>query len=463
MATLQHPPASRGAPFIGHLNEYRKDTLGFLEGMAKEHGDVVHLRVLDYDFYLLSHPDLIEEVLVTKSKSFIKSKDYRDELSFLGNGLITSEGSFWLRQRRLAQPAFHRKRISAYSETMVNYGERLLTSWETSEKSGAERDVHEDMMKLTLEIVAKTLFHVDIADGAEEVGEALEVFMNSDRTNEPLWQMFLPKRFPTPNRVRFKRANEEMDRLVYGLIRDKRRDFEEGGEDKGDLMSMLMHAQDADTLETMTDKQLRDELLSILMAGHETTANALSWTWVLLAQHPEVEAKLHAELDEVLGGRAPTLEDLPRLRYAEQVVKESMRVTPPVWGVGREALEDCEIGGYAVPKGMQVSLIQWLVHRDERFFEDAKAFKPERWVEGFEKSLPKFAYFPFGGGPRLCIGNNFAMMEAVLLLATLAQAYHLELTRPQEVIPQPTITLRPKNGVKVRVKARIPEKVTSAA
>ncbi len=459
MMALRHPPTPRGNPLFGFLNDYRKDTLGFLEGMAREHGDAVRLRVLDYDFVLLSHPRLIEEVLVTKSKSFIKSKDYRDELSFLGNGLITSEGSFWLRQRRLAQPAFHRKRISAYGETMVDYAQRLLTSWE----DGAERDVHEDMMRVTLEIVAKTLFHADIADEAKEVGDALEVFMNSDRTSEPLWQMFLPKRFPTPNRLRFRRANEEMDRLVYGLIRERRRDFEMGAEDKGDLMSMLMQTQDADTLETMTDQQLRDELLSILMAGHETTANALSWTWVLLAQHPEVEAKLHAELDEVLSGREPTMQDLSRLTYTEQVIKESMRVYPPVWGVGREALEDCDIGGFAVVKGQQVSIAQWLVHRDERFFEDAKAFKPERWIEGFEKSLPKFAYFPFGGGPRLCIGNNFAMMEAVLLLATLAQKYSLELTHPEEVIPQPTITLRPKNGVKVRLNARVPAKVEVSA
>ena len=347
MVTLQYPPAPKGNPFIGHLDGYRKDTLGFLEGMAREHGDVVRLRVLDYEFYLLSHPKLIEEVLVTKAKNFIKSKDYRDELSFLGNGLITSEGSFWLRQRRLAQPAFHRQRIAAYGATMVAYAERLLTSWE----DGAERDVHEDMVRLTLEIVAKTLFHVDIADEAQDVGEALEVFMNSDRTKGPLWQMLLPKSFPTPTNLRFKRANREMDRLVYGLIAERRRDFERGGEDKGDLMSMLMQAQDADTLETMTDKQLRDELLSILMAGHETTANALSWTWMLLAQHTHVEAKLHAELDEVLGGRAPTLQDLPRLRYTEQVIKESMRVYPPVWGVGREALEDCDIGGYFIPQG----------------------------------------------------------------------------------------------------------------
>ena len=455
MTNLQRPPAPKGSPLLGHLNDYRKDTLGFLEGIAQKHGDAVRLRVLDYEFYLLSHPRLIEEVLVTKAKNFIKSKDYRNELSFLGNGLITSEGSFWLRQRRLAQPAFHRQRISAYGETMVNYAERLLTSWE----DGAKRDIHEDMMGLTLEIAAKTLFHVDIADEAKDVGEAVEVFMNSDRTHVPLWQLLLPKSVPTPTSLRFKRANREMDRLVYGLIAERRRDYENGNGDKGDLMSMLMRTQDADTLETMTDQQLRDELLSILMAGHETTANALSWTWMLLAQHPHVEAKLHAELDEVLGGRAPTLQDLPRLRYTEQIIKESMRVYPPVWGVGREALEDCDIGGYLVPKGMQISISQWLVHRDKRFFEDAKTFRPERWVEGFEKSLPKYAYFPFGGGPRLCIGNNFAMMEAVLLLATLAQGYSLGLTHPQEVTLQPTITLRPKRGIKVRLRARVPANV----
>ncbi len=463
MTTLQHPPAPKGTPFVGFLNEYRKDTLGFLESITQTHGDAVRLRVLDYDFILLSHPKLIEEVLVTKSTSFIKSKDYRNELGFLGNGLISSEGSFWLRQRRLAQPAFHRKRVASYGETMVNYAERLLTSWQASAERGAVRDVNEDMVNLTLEIVAKTLFHVDIADGAHEISDALDVFMHNTRTDKPLWQMLIPRGVPTPANVRFKRANEEMDRLVYDLIEERRRDYEAGGpegnSDKGDLMSMLMETEDADTGERMTDKQLRDELLTILMAGHETTANALSWTWVLLAQHPNVEAKLHAELDEVLGGRAPTMQDLPRLRYTEQVIKESMRVYPPVWGVGREALEDCDIGGYAVPKGMQLSLPQWLVHRDERFFEDAKDFKPERWVEGFEKSLPKYAYFPFGGGPRLCIGNNFAMMEAVLLLATLAQGYSLHLTQPEEVIPQPAITLRPKRGVKVRLRARVPVEV----
>ena len=280
----------------------------------------------------------------------------------MGNGLLNSEGDFWLRQRRLEQPAFHRARVYAYGETMVAYTGRLLETW----RDGEARDVHKDMMRVTLEIVTKTLFDVDIADGAEEVEEAMELFMVDTMSEGNLLQILLPQKLAERFNGRLQRAQAGIDRIVYGMI-EARRQEGGGGQDRGDLMSMLLHAQDADTGERMSDTQLRDELMTLLMAGHETTANALAWTWVLLAENPEAEARLGAELDEVLNGRAPTLSDLPNLRYTEWVVKESMRLLPPVWSVGREALEDCVIGGYTIPKGMQVSPFQWLTHRDGRF------------------------------------------------------------------------------------------------
>ncbi len=446
------PPGPKGHPVIGSLLAYRADPLAFFDSL-RDYGSVTRLRIMGHEFCVLSHPDPIEEVLVTKARSFRKSKDYREGLAFLGNGLLNSEGDFWLRQRRLEQPAFHRARIGAYGETMVAYAERLLETW----RDGEERDVHKDMMRVTLEIVTKTLFDVDITRGstvagAEEVEEAMDLFMVDTIADGNLLKSLLPQklveRFDRP----FQEAVVTMDGLVYGMIHARRR---EGG-DRGDLMSMLISATDADTGERMSDAQLRDELMTLLTAGHETTANALAWTWVLLAENPEAEARLGAELDEVLGGRPPTLSDLPNLRYTEWVIKESMRLLPPVWSVGREALSDCTIGGYTIPKGMQVSPFQWLTHRDGRFFEDPLVFKPERWADGLEKRLPRYAYFPFGGGPRMCIGSSFASMEAVLVLATLAQRFKLRLTHPEEVVPAPTITLRPKHGVKVRLEARVP-------
>ena len=444
------PPGPKGHPVIGSFLAYRADPLAFFDSL-RDYGFVTRIRVMGHEFCVVSHPDPTEEVLVTKARSFRKSKDYREGLAFLGNGLLNSEGDFWLRQRRLEQPAFHRARVHAYGETMVAYAERLLEAW----RDGEERDVHKDMMRVTLEIVTKTLFDVDIADGAEEVEEAMELFMVDTMSEGNLLQVLLPQKLAERFNGRLRRAQAGIDGLVYGMIHARRQEGE-AGEDRGDLMSMLLHAQDADTGERMSDTQLRDELMTLLMAGHETTANALAWTWVLLAENPEAEARLGAELDEVLNGRAPTLSDLPNLRYTEWVVKESMRLLPPVWSVGREALEDCVIGGYTIPKGMQVSPFQWLTHRDGRFFEDPLAFKPERWADGLEKRLPRYAYFPFGGGPRMCIGSSFASMEAVLVLATLAQHFKLRLTHPEEIVPSPTITLRPKNGVKVRLEARVP-------
>jgi cytochrome P450 len=352
--------------------------------------------------------------------------------------LLTSEGDLWLRQRRLAQPAFHRERIAAYADVMVSYTGRMLDEWQ----EGETRDAHKEMMRLTLAIVAKTLFDSDVATEAERVGRALEV-VNDRFASQGSLVRALDNYLPTPGWIRFQKAVRQLNEIIYRIISEHRR-----ASDSGDLLSMLLRAQDEDG-SRMTDRQLRDEAMTLFLAGHETTALALSWTWYLLALNPDVEAKLHAELDAALEGRAPAFRDLPQLPYTERVMKEAMRLYPPAYSFGREAVIDTSIGGYSVPAGTQVYMAQWTMHRDPRYFNEPELFNPDRWSEEFEKQLPRYAYFPFGGGPRLCIGNQFAMMEAVLILATVARRFKLSLIKDHPVIPWPSVTLRPKHGIKM--------------
>jgi cytochrome P450 len=360
-----------------------------------------------------------------------------------GKGLLTSEGDFWLRQRRLAQPAFHRARIASYASTMVEYTERLLDEWQ----DGEERDIHKEMMRLTLQIVGKTLFDADVEHDAQDVGKSLELLLEIGADFRRT--LFVPQWLPTPTNIRKERAIRLIENVLYRIIAEKRA----SGRDAGDLLSMLLAAQDEDG-SRMTDQQLRDEAITLFLAGHETTANTLSWTWWLLAQNPAVEAKLHAELRTVLGGRAPTLEDLPNLIYTNHVITESMRLYPPSWGTARTAIEDHEIAGYAVPKGSGVSFAQWTVHRDARWYDAPEEFRPERWEGDLLKRIPKFAYFPFGGGPRQCIGNSFALMESALTLATIAQRYRFRLVEGHPLVPLASITLRPRYGIRVVLEAR---------
>ena len=434
------PPGPTGHPLAGNLFDYTRDHLGFLTRCAREYGDVVGLRFVNVPVYLLNHPDHVEYVLVQNHRNFIKSKGVRHSLGFLGDGLLTSEGSFWRRQRRLAQPAFHRERIDAYGGAMVECAERAISGW----KGNETRDVHEDMGRLALDVVAKTLFGTLLTVEFEEVGAALET-ITQRFTGRGGILFHIPEKVPTPANLRFRRAIRLLDGIIYKIIEGRRA----GGERDGDLLSMLLEARDEETGESMSDRQLRDEVMTIFLAGHETTANALSWTWYLLARHPEAEVRLLEELGEVLGGCAPTVGDLPRLRYTDMVVKESMRLYPPAWAFGRETVEDCEIGGYHVPAGTQLVMSQWVMHRDPRYYKRAGEFRPERWVDGSVEELPPYAYFPFGGGPRLCIGRSFAKMEAVLLLATIAQKFRLRLAQDRPVEPQPSITLRPRNGMRV--------------
>jgi cytochrome P450 len=446
MAAAVVPQGPKGGRVLGNMREFNRDTLGFIERCAREFGDVVLTRFLYVPAYFLFHPEQIEYVLATGSKNFVKAMSLRSPffLRLVGDGLVTSDGEFWRRQRRLAQPAFHRDRIASYGEAMVAFTERMLASWQ----DGEERDAHEEMMLLTQSIVAQTLFSADVSREARAIGEALARIVRPFSAQATL-KWILDNRLPTPAHLRFNRDVRRIDRFVYRIITERRA----SGADTGDLLSMLLRAQDEDG-SRMTDRQLRDEVMTLFLAGHETTALTLTWAWYLLARNPEAETALHAELEEVLDGRAPTVADLPRLRYCEWVIKESMRLYPPAYAVGREAVRDCEVGGYRIPAGMQVFAFQWAVHRDARWYEEPAAFRPERWRDEVAARLPKFAYFPFGGGPRQCIGNSFAMMEAVLVLATVARRFRLRLVPGHAVELLPAMSLRPRDGVRVTLERR---------
>jgi cytochrome P450 len=445
MATTHSPSAPKGRFLIGHLLEMRQDHLGFVTECARNHGDFVQLQFGRRPVFLLSHPDSVEEVLVTQHRNFSKGYFYRILEPLLGNGLVTSEGEFWLRQRRLAQPAFHRERINAYAQIMVDYTRAQLADW----RDGDVRDVHEDMMRLTLRVVGKTLFDADVESEAPDVGRELTTSL-AELSNQMVGPEFLlPMRIPTPSRLRLRQAVRHLDPLVYRIIGERRR----SGADEGDLLSMLLRAQDEDG-SRMTDSQLRDEAMTIVLAGHETTALALSWAWYLLSEHPDASAQLADELDDVLGDRDPTASDMPQLRYAEAVIMEAMRLYPPIFGIGRESIAACEIGGHTLPAGSNVYMVPWVIQRDPRFFERPDEFRPERWLDGLQKRLPRFAYFPFGGGPRLCMGQSFAMLESVLLLSTIARSWRLELSPGHPVELLPTLTLRPKHGLRMQLRSR---------
>jgi cytochrome P450 len=441
-------PGPKGHPILGIMPEFNRDTLGFIE-RCRDYGDVVRLRFLYLTAHFLYHPADIEYVLSTNSRNFIKSRTLRSPFfqRLVGNGLLTSEGEEWKRQRRLAQPAFHRQRISGYGEVMVDYAVRMISEW----RDGEERDIHRDMMRLTLEIVVKTLFNANVSGDADKVGQVLSRLVKPFASQATL-KWILDNRLPTPAHRRFNQAAREIDEIIYRIISERRA----SSRDQGDLLSMLLAAHDEDGSQ-MTNRQLRDEVMTLFLAGHETTALTLSWAWYLLAQDPEVEKKFHSELDEVLKGRLPTTDDMANLKYTEKIAKESMRLYPPAFGVGRETIEECEIGGYRIGAKSQVFMFQWVTQRDARYFEEPHRFSPDRWTDDFSSALPKYAYFPFGGGPRLCIGNYFALMEVVLLLATVGQRFKFSLLPDHPVSLLPAMSLRPRDGIRVRVEYRQPE------
>jgi cytochrome P450 len=438
-------PGPKGGYFSGSVTHFRRDQLGFYEACAREYGDVVETRMGPYRILLIYHPDAIEELLVTRSRDFVKSPGVRFLRPLLGDGLLLSEGDTWLRQRRLVQPAFHRQRVAGYGDVMSAFAERHVADW----KNGDAIEVHGQMMALTQAIVGKTLFDADVSGDAHEVGQAARVLAEDFGARLSSFRL-MPYWLPTPRNLRSWRAVRRLDQTIHRIIAQRRA----SAEDRGDLLSMLLHAQDADDGSRMTPRQVRDEAMPMFLAGHETTAVALSWTWYLLAQHPAAEACLADELREVLGGRAPSVADLPRLKYAGMAVTESMRLYPPAYVIGRQAARATEIAGHAVASGDIFIAPAGVVHHDRRWFEEPEAFRPERWAGDLAQRLPRFAYFPFGGGPRQCIGNSFAQMEAVLLLAAIAQRFRLSLVPGQRITPTPYVTLRPEPGIRMLVARR---------
>jgi cytochrome P450 len=430
-----------------HILAMRRDPLAFLTQLAREFGDVARFRMGPVEIHLLNRPEWIRDLLVTHAASFHKGRGLQRARRLLGDGLLTSENPKHLRQRRMMQPAFHHQRIKGYGSVMGEHAARTSACW----KDGETRDVAQEMTRLTLAIVGRTLFDSDVESEAEEIGGALTTALALFASTLTLPFMEIFDRLPTPSNRRFAKAKARIDATIDRMIAERRR----APGDRTDLLSLLLLAADTEgDGGGMTDAEVRDEAITLFLAGHETTANALTWTWYLLSQNPEAEARLHAEVDAALADRVPGADDLARLPYTEMVLAESMRLFPPAWIVGRRALENYEVGGFTVPKDSIVVASQWVMHRDPRHFPDPERFDPERWRPAAREARPKFSYFPFGGGPRVCIGEGFAWMEGILLLATLARRWRLLLAPGQSIVPSPSITLRPRHGMKMTLEKR---------
>jgi cytochrome P450 len=442
------PPKYPAYPIVGVSRIFRRDPLGLLERAMRGYGDIVHLSFGPTRVILLTHPDYIQQVLQTNNRNYDR-KTYGNRIVQIVSGLnlLTSDGEYWLNQRRLMQPAFHRQRIAAFGELMTGVTGRMLAAWESG---GGEVDAQYEMMQLTLEIVGRSLFQVDLTSDANLLGESFLEGMSyvNYRLNTLL---FAPLWIPTVRNRRLKKSLRDVDEILYGMIDERRRD----GEDRGDFLSMLLQARYEDTGESMTDEQLKNEIGIMLGAGHETTANALAWTFYLLSVNSSVETELHREVDAVLGDRVPTVDDLADLPYTRMVIEEALRLYPPAWTLaGRRAIEDDAIDGYRIPAGSLVLIVPYVVHRNPQFWPDPERFDPLRFTPEMEAARPRFAYIPFGGGPRLCIGNLFAMTEAQLILAMIAQRYSLRLKPGYKVVPDPIFTLRVHSGLPMTLTPR---------
>lgn len=454
MPAIVRPPSPPGHWLLGNLPEFRHDMLAFFTHCARQYGDLVALRFGPRKVHLASHPDFVEQVLVTENRKFGKSYVFELLRPVLGNGLVNSEGEFWLRQRRLMQPAFNKSSVNNYASIFVDYAKRLLNEW----NNGQPCDLHTEMTRLTLGIVGKTLMDIDLVDVSSEIAAPLEQCMKDfSHRFESAWNF--PSWVPTPMNQRGKRNVRQLDMVVNRIIHNRR----ESKSDPGDLLSKLIHARDEVDQTGMTDRQLRDEVMTLFLAGHETTANALAWTWFLLGQNPVVENRLLEELASVVGDRYPDVDDVPKLTFTEAVLKESMRLFPPVYAFSRRVLTDAAIGGFHVPSGSAVIMSQWVTHRDPRWWDEPDEFRPERWLTETVKERSAYAYFPFGAGPRGCIGNTFAMLEAILVVATIVPRFRIELVHPENVKPWPSVTLRPRGGISAVLHSRTPQAASNIA
>jgi cytochrome P450 len=444
LATTKTIPAVPGRPIIGSLREFQRNPLGFSLEVGENYGDIARVTMLGEESIFVNDPDAIQHVLQTNSRNYDKqTMDYQLLYPLVGQGLLTSDGDAWLRQRRLMQPAFHRQRIAALGQMMVDETLAVLARWQDAAQQDAAIAVDQEMMRLTLSIVGKALLSVDLGAEASEFGQAFKQ-ANARFGYENMLSIMLPW-LPTRQNRQYKAAVQTMDRLVYEII--ARRRAEPGEHD--DLLTMLLAARDEETGRGMTDRQLRDEMMTILLAGHETTANALTWTFYLLSQHPRAAARLHAEVDDVLAGRPPGVADLPRLPYTRMVLHEALRLYPPVWSLARRAVEADELAGYPIPAGSVIHMSFYALHRHPRLWDEPDAFRPERFAEAETEKRHKFAYLPFSAGPRKCIGDQFALTEGQLILATVAQRFDLALAPHQRIDTAALITLNPKHGMRM--------------
>ncbi len=418
------------------------DPIKLFEYLQRRFGSMAHYRIATSDVFVVQEPEFVREILITQADKFIKERTQQRMKILLGNGLITSDGEFHRRQRRIVAPAFHRQRIQAYGAVMVERALAMREEWQSGKEIGALAE----MMRVALQIVARTLLNTDVTADVRQINDEVNAIMGLYHFLVALPRAEAYLHWPIPGLMRFRRARKRLDAVVNRIIAEHRAD----GVDRGDLLSMLLRSRDdEDDRSGMTDEQVRDEVLTIFLAGYETVATALTWTWYLLAQNPEAEARMHEELDRVLAGRTPTIEDLPQLRYTEMVLAESMRLYPPAWAMGRQATEDIELGPYLLPAGSYVFFSQYMIQRNAEFWLEPLKFRPERFTPEAKAGRSKFVYFPFGAGGRQCIGEWFAWMEGVLVLATLAQKWRLRLVPGQTIGLQPKITLRPKPEIRM--------------
>lgn len=438
-------PSPAAWPIVGNSLEYKKNPPIYLQHLAKTYGDICRFRLGKHPCFLFSHPDAIREILVTQAKNLGRSMGYEWMKAFLGEGLLTSSGTVHQRRRRLAQPAFRNSRIEAYAPYMVTTTQKWIGAW----RYGDTVDIHQEMMRLALTIIGQAMFHENLAKLVVEIGEAVDVFMRYWQSN---FSPFAKILHALP--LSLNREFEEAKSMFYSRMESIVQNHRELGKDEGDFLSMLLLATDEEGSAALTNREIVEELITITIAGHETTANALSWAWYLLASHRHVAARLEEEVEQVLNGRAPGVQDLEQLPYATAVFKETMRLYPPAWSVGRRAISPIVLADVEVPVGSMIYMSQYVVHRDPRWWPDPDRFEPDRWLAEDQSARPKYSYFPFGAGKHMCIGERFAMLEGILLMALIAQKWRFELVPQQVVTAEAFITLRPKSGIKVKLMAR---------